>query len=319
MQKKVFSVIFIIFALNNTLPAKDTVKYNYYTHNYGHADDIAKLLTGKGYVNNSTDPLNVLETGLAYLMHLVVDSRIKKDGIPFEEGYEAMRYLDDHKKELKISGIPNLKEFTTPGGNIHGVYSHLGWNHVYTETIADYGQEIIYVNRAWRIRKKLLCDALGKIFDFGILEGRKKEALGALFYYVHILGDHEENKLKTADTRIPILSLDEQGILNWGSDPYWIPQTTIIDELQIYLPILFSDQKHTFDYMTMMNEIERFNVFTVVYVDEETNEVYSFTSRESQMERAKHLLQLLFDHCPYLLSRESFAKNLYQKYNIILN
>ena len=112
MLKKVFSILFIIFVVNSTLPAKDTLR-NYRGSN-DHAGDIAKLLTGSDYVTYSENPnLNVLEEGLAYIMHLVVDSRMKKDGEPFPDTEEAMQYLQEHQKELKISGIPNLKEFIT--------------------------------------------------------------------------------------------------------------------------------------------------------------------------------------------------------------
>jgi hypothetical protein len=325
MPNKVFSILFIVFVLNGTLSAKDTFEGG--LSNKGHADDYAKLLTGSGYVSYYVDSkLNILEKGLAHIMHLVVDSRIKIDREPYTEGEEAMQFLQDHQKELKINNVPNLRELITPGGNIHGIYSHLGWNHVYPETFGynsdDFYSNRIYPNSSWLKRKKLLCDALGKIFDFGLFEGRKKDALGALLYYVHILGDHEVSAKSTAHTRLPIISMNEQGFLEWGKHPFndirWIPKTTIIDELQVYLSVLFSDQKHTDTYKIMMREIETFNVFTVAYVNEETNEVYHFTESESQIERAKYLLQILFNFCPYLLSREPFAKIFYKNYNINL-
>jgi len=316
MLKKIFAFLFIIFAVNGTLFAKLTLSGGRGGH--GHADDIARLLTGRDYVSSYENPdLNIMETGLAYLMHLVVDSRIKKNGEILPEGENAMQYLKDHQDKLKISNVPNLREIVTPGGNGHGVYSHLGWNHVYTEEPIPLGLgEVVYVNRAWILRKKLLCDALGKIFDFGLFEGKKKDALGALLYYVHILGDHEENEASTANTRIPIISMDEQGAIDWGSNQDWIPRTTIKEELLIYLPILFSDQKNTHSYSTMIKQIEEFNVFSVIHINKVIGKVSHFTDSEAQTERAKYLLQILSDFCPYLLSQESFAKKFYQKYNI---
>jgi hypothetical protein len=195
------------------------------------------------------------------------------------------------------------------------VYSHLGWSHVYPESLGYYGSTI-YPNKTWEVRKKLLCDALGKIFDFSIFEGTKKNSLGALFYYVHILGDHEENTIGTAHTRIPIVSMEEQGTLPWDQDRYWVPESTIQDELMVHLGILFASQKHTYKYQALMNEIVAVNLFTITYISENTDEIHGFTSSETQKERAKYLLQILFDYCPYLLSRESFCKNFYVRYNI---
>jgi hypothetical protein len=243
---------------------------------------------------------------------------MKANGEPYMEGTEAMEYLTLHKNELNIGTIPNLKEFITPGGNTHGVYSHLGWDHIYPETLGYYGGTI-YPNRTWLIRQKLLCDALGKFFNFSLFDSKKKDSLGALFYYVHILGDHEENTIGTAHTRIPIISAEEQGILPWDNDMRWVPETTIQDELIKHLGIIFSSQKESNRYISMMNEIQSFNMFSVVYTSVDENEVYSVTSSITHRKRAEYLLQILFGFVPHLLSGESFARNFYRKYNISIN
>ena len=311
-----FALILLCF-ISPILPAKNTFEDP--SGGYGHADDISKLLTGRGYAEMSWDSQRlILLNGLAYIMHLVVDSRMKTNGEPYPEGEEAMQYLNTHAKELNINNIPNIREFITPGGNTHGVYSHLGWNHVYPETLGYYG-ETLYPNRTWQLRKKLLCDALGKMFNFSLFDGKKKDSLGALFYYLHILGDHAENTAGTAQTRIPIISKTEQGTLPWDNDVRWVPESTIQDELILHLSVLFSSQRNNHLYISMMNELQSFNMFTVPYVSGDSNEAFVITSSFNQQERARRMLQILFDFCPYLLSNESFAKGFYKKYGIQIN
>ena len=140
-----------------------------------------------------------------------------------------------------------------------------------------------------------------------------------MFYYVHILGDHEENTIGTAHTRIPIISMDEQGILSWDQDRHWVPEGTIKDELITHLSMLFASQKHTHKYQALINEIAAVNLFTIARISEDAGGEYGFAGSEAQKERAKHLLQILFDYCPYLLSQESLSKKFYTKYNIMVH
>lgn len=53
-------------------------------------------------------------------MYLTIDSTWYSEGgdIPHDNVNKAKKYLEDYQKELKTNGIPNIKEFLTPGGNI---------------------------------------------------------------------------------------------------------------------------------------------------------------------------------------------------------
>jgi hypothetical protein len=193
----------------------------------------------------------------------------------------------------------------TPGGNTHGWYTHLGWDHIYDEDTTN----------RWLIRKEILRNALDKQFNFSLLDkigisrSNKRDSFAALLYYVHILGDHENNAITTAHTRLPIRSLDEQNVNyqtieeHWTSDyededaivqwrKEWIAQTTIIAELNKHLPIIFSKQKNDVHYINMIKGINK-------------------NSTEGQKEKAKKLLGILFKNVPYLLKNESFTKAFY--------
>jgi hypothetical protein len=285
----------------------------------GHADDISKLLIGRGYYSNSGNHnLFTVLTGLTYIMYLTVDSTwYSEEGeIPHDNVTKAKKYLEDHQKELKIKGIPNIKEFLTPGGRFHGEYTHLGWDHpFYRDDTAG----------KWLVRKEILRDFLGKHFSFGlndsadIIKPSKRDSFAALLYYVHILGDHENNTIVTARSRIPIKSLDEQNdaetriITHWernSNNENGIPATTIIAELNKHLKILFKEQEGSPRYRNLLS-INNYipEVYQINAADDKTERARKI--QENQRAKAKWILDILFNNVPYLLQNESFTKSFY--------
>jgi hypothetical protein len=287
----------------------------------GHADDYSKLLTGKGYYSNTGDhTLYPVLTGLTYIMYLTVDSTwySEEGGIAHDNVSKAKTYLETHRKELKIDSIPNIKDFLTPGGSFHGEYTHLGWDH------PSYASD---TTRKWLVRKEILRDFLGKHFSFGlndnadIIKPSKRDSLAALLYYVHILGDHENNTITTARSRIPIKSLDEQNDEETGIVTHWerndknangIPVTTIIAELNHHLKILFRGQENDPRYKQLLS-IGNYlpEVYQINAEDDKTERARKI--QENQRAKAKWVLDRLFDTVPYLLRNESFAKSFYAK------
>ena len=265
--------------------SKDTFNDNNW--NAGHADDISKLLTGKGYWNNSGNhKLFTILTGFAHIMYLTVDStKNEETERPADNVNMAIKYLKDHQRELKINRIPNISKFLTPGGPYHGWYTHLGWDHIYD---AD-------TTVRWRVRQEILRDALAKQFSFSIFNQSKKNSMAALLYYTHILGDHENNALTTSHTRIPIKTMYEQDISDEFWNRYgkeWKPETNIIAELNMHLGILFKDQIESRYYVNLLRSINGY-------------------LPENQKEKARWILDALFNNVPYLLRNESFARNFY--------
>jgi len=262
----------------------------------GHADDISRLLTGRSYWSHSGNhALFPVLTGLTHIMHLTVDSRHRDTpSQPTDDTIKAKRFLDQHQRTLGFHRIPDFSDFLTPhGGKMHGEYTHLGWTHEYL--FAD-------TQHRWMIRQNILRDALARQFNFfPLMMGQNRQrldSLAALLYYVHILGDHENNKLATARSRIPIRSLNEQDRyfqdnyvpVRWEQNKNGIPSTNIVAELNRHLSILFANQRGTPQYENLMRAING-------------------SLPSEQQEKARWLLESLFANVPQLLRNESFARN----------
>ena len=164
-----------------------------------------------------------------------------------EAVYFALDYTSaaNHQKnavarmqDLAQLGIvtPMLVNIATPGGAYHEMYSHLGWSY----TKYDYDTMM-----KWARRKKLLIDVVNAIFDFSAFDesltsnctkienqklpyyyslfdkmalaiGSKAYSMSAILYYVHILGDCEENSYSTDKTRMPLNEIKKELIHHLG-------------------------------------------------------------------------------------------------------
>jgi hypothetical protein len=292
LKKCLYFIFLILFTLQSTLWAKDT--FNDKSGGSGHAGDISKLLLGLDYYALDDNKKTII-TGLAYALCLTVDSTMNMDTeIPHYQAKNAMDYLQEKQAILKWNTIPNFRTFLTPGGSSHGYYTHLGWDHIYADNEYSY-----FCNTRWKTRKEIFLDVLSKAFNFSLFSGGKKDSLGALFYYVHILGDHEDDSITNAHTRIPIYDFNEQawdaGWAGWNEDEQWRPETTIVDELNKHLPIIFHDQITGPVFNNLINEINRL-------------------PWGGQKEKAKYLLDSLHFYIPFLLQEEPFARSFYRKY-----
>jgi len=279
----------------------------------GHADDISKLLTGKSYNNNTHNhKLLPILKGLTYIMHLTVDATQRTDpDILTYEVADAVKYLEQHQKELKMKSIPDARKIVTPGGPYHGEYTHLGWAH------KSYTPETM---EKWIVRQRILKDFLAGNFNFWLGNMDKLDSFAALFYYVHMLGDHAHNSMLTARTRIPIKSLDEQDDIRFDIRTYWerngnngngAPTTTIIAELNKHLEILFKDQRNSNYYKNLIGGIN--GVLPESYNEDNAKDKIERARQiqVSQQAKAEYILNILFANVPYLLKEASFAKGFY--------
>ncbi|MDR1218518.1 MAG: hypothetical protein LBK73_02800 [Treponema sp.] len=67
----------------------------------------------------------------------------------------AINYLKQHQRGLKINSLIDVEKYLTPVGNSHGVYTHLGWDHIYPDDDNCHEQWMIKTNTRWLIRKKI--------------------------------------------------------------------------------------------------------------------------------------------------------------------
>ena len=187
-------------------------------------------------------------------------------------------------------------ENVTP--NTHRMYTHQGWN------------SSKYSNAEfWNIRKKILLEAAQQsLFDNSIpfipwvsniissLTGPSEQcdAFCALVYYVHILGDHlEGDKPDKLDALEP---LDQYESL---SSPGIIP------ELQEYLQVLFANQKTSWSFISLMQDLDTLGrkAEKVYYSPGGIN---TEEKCKTNMENAKELLKVLGREVPKLLKNEDF-------------
>lgn len=190
----------------------------------------------------------------------------------------------------------NVEESVTP--NNHRMYTHQGWNS------AKYRKK-----EFWDVRKKVLLETVQqKIFGNSILNSswlpdfirnlsgpdEQCDAFCALIYYVHILGDHLEGdkpeKLEALEPLAQYESLSSPGI---------------IPELQEYLQVLFADQKTSWTFMALMQDLDT--------LGRKAEKVYyspgGIDTEEkcaTNMKNAEELLDLLGREVPKLLKNEDF-------------
>lgn len=133
--------------------------------------------------------------------------------------------------------------------NTHRMYTHQGWN------------SVKYSNKEfWDVRKKILLEASQQsLFDVSPLNipwfsdfisklsgpDEQCDAFCALVYYVHILGDHlEGDKPDKLDALEPLAQYES------------LSSPGIIPELQECLQVLFVNQKTSWTFMSLMQDLD---------------------------------------------------------------
>lgn len=124
------------------------------------------------------------------------------------------RELNDLKSN-GIKTITSIKEIDFTSNSHHQRYTHRGWNFSYVTTTGN-----------WDLRKQLMLDTTRKVFSFS--SNDKHDAFTALMYYIHILGDHEGDKISNSMDRIALGGRTDR--------------IDILNELNLYIQILFKNQ-----------------------------------------------------------------------------
>lgn len=196
--------------------------------------------------------------------------------------------------DLNISKTNDRKNVTA---NTHRQYTHFGWNYKK------------YPNASfWQLRKQILLEVVNSVYftPHSILASipwlsnvlyrpnEQCDAFCALIYYVHILGDHIEgnkpDKLESIEPLIQYTSYSAPGI---------------IAETQEYISILFSTQKTTRTYLSLMQELDNL----CIKAEHNCGTWGSIDSEEKcliNQEYAKEFIDILSDHIPNLLMNENF-------------
>lgn len=197
-------------------------------------------------------------------------------------------YLD----ELIAYGVKNLPSqvseigFSASGRN-HRNFTHRGWSF-------DYGGEM---KTKWPIRQNILRNAVGTVFNFNGNE-QQKEAFCELLYYIHILGDHED------DTSYQVsngLKIDVGGRHD---------QEDIIHKLLSLLPVLFPNQTNTHKYRALTTNLRSINN----KLDKLVNSVGGINDDEKfakKQELVKKVIEIMSLYLPEMLKKEPFFNQVF--------
>lgn len=252
---------------------------------------LEKVLFGNGnYAASQTQDIKDKIRMLEYASYLTLD-QVR------DLGQDKLDFL----KQQKVKRLPKLDTFQLTGifyGN-HRNYTHRGWDYVY-----PIPKEDSHDKANWPLRKKLLCSTVNKVFDFGFFNERGESycdqcnSFSALVYYVHVLGDHmSADSYKIRDLTIPFARAH-------GSDT----NPDVFSELEKHFKILFSDQKNSFTYMSLKQEMDVLaeEARTLAGSTGGINTDEKFQQYQNYEEK---LMNVLINYVPLLLKNEAFFKN----------
>ena len=196
--------------------------------------------------------------------------------------------------ELIVYGIKNIPSqvseigFPASGRN-HRSFTHRGWNF-------DYSGEM---KPKWPIRQNILRNSVGAVFNFNGND-EQKEAFCELLYYIHILGDHEDDTSYRVSNG---LKIDVGGRHD---------KEDIIHKLLNLLPILFPDQTNTHKYRTLTTKLHSINS----KLDKLVNSVGGINTDEKFAERqvlVAKAIEILSLYLPEMLKKEPFFNEVFYR------
>ena len=202
----------------------------------------------------------------------------------------GQNYLD----ELTTYGVKNIPTqvseigFSASGRN-HRSFTHRGWDFGYSGEMKT----------IWPLRQDILRNTVGTVFDFKGNE-QQKEAFCELLYYIHILGDHEDDASYQISNG---LKIDIGGRHD---------KEDIIHKLLDLLPILFEDQTHTHKYRALTTNLRSLNS----KLDKLVNSVGGINNDEKFAEKQElvgKVIEILSLYLPKMLKKEPFFQEVFYR------
>ena len=240
-----------------------------------HEDDLEDVLLGRRLTENQKDPDKnakgpedpaVLFGYLEDAIYLCVD----------QMGNQGQKWLDELNEKFKVEGLPkSIDDISVPEEH-HEKYTHLGWDYKFY----DYPEK-------WTIRQNILLATVSKVFDLHVdngLVGNEKYSqqctnIAKIIYYVHILGDHAENKLSTTTDRIQLRNATKtRGEVEFG----------LINELRHSISELFQSQKTSMKYNRLMVNLNVIRFRAWIRGEESSNDGIKRNSDEYIRNEKKH-------------------------------
>lgn len=246
-----------------------------------HYSDMEKVLFGGKYHGVSQSELNVLE----FATTIAIDQSGDDDQNQLQElhsfGVENLPDSVMDTVEMNPKGI----HITKSSG--HRAYTHQGWTYNYSKSLSMAN---------WPVRKDVIRETVKKVFNFDTVDDKKCDSFSAVLYYVHILGDlQEDSKYKENGQIISLVEAHPR--------KQYESNTDIFIELEHYLPILFKDQVDDAYYKQMMRKIK--NLHSEAMATAKTG-WYAEGRMDMYHQYVKDLLEILSENMSPLLEKGMF-------------
>lgn len=243
----------------------------------GHNTDLEEVLFGE-FTSLSSHAESAIEA-LEDAAYLTID-QFNGNGEP------ELKYL--RERYLNVSWLPkDIYEIDFKSNTQHRSFTHRGWEYYYINDKAH-----------WNRRKKILLNTCRKELSKSdcIEEGRSYEdicdSFSALVYYVHIIGDHNEDKsYKKTSLKMELGGRKDD--------------ESIIAEIQKHEKILFADQVLSLKYIVFNRKLSSLNKKISKLVNSDGG-VDSTEKFEKYHQYGEELMGLLKEYIPDLLQRESY-------------
>lgn len=294
--RRVFTVIltfFMIIECSVTSYAKDTP---------GHNKEIEGILFNGGKCNQTEELSLILDA-----LYLTVDQY---------QG-NGKEHLDHLKTKYGSEGkeLPgNISNIDFSASSEHRKYTHRGWDFKYSYKPNNYTASW---QTTWTYRKGILLYTVNKVLDFSndeIEDGGKYskrcDSFCALLYYLHLIGDHEEDHDKNSNRKN--VFEDKMGVgglcdkVSLGDKDIHNPlNLDMIDEILAHSAILFSDQTLSPTYILYTMKLKSLDSKFKKIVDEDG----AITDYEKYYIYTEELKSILTKNLYKMLQKEEYFSN----------
>lgn len=190
-----------------------------------------------------------------------------------------------------VSDIPkNVSEIGySASGKNHRDFTHRGWDFPYTSEMKT----------LWPKRQTILRNTVNSVFDFNG-NSKKADSFCELLYYIHILGDHEDDTSYTISNGRKI----DVGGRHDKED--------IIHKLIDLFAVLFADQSSTHKYRGLTTNLRHINSKLSKLVNSQGG-INSEEKFQQHKELVQDLIEILSLYVPEMLKEERFFNDVFYR------
>lgn len=195
-------------------------------------------------------------------------------------------------RSFGVEGLPStISEIDFLSNSQHRKYTHRGWD--YTD---------ITMQDKWPIRKNILLNTADKIFDFE--SDSQKEAFCKVLYYIHLLGDREQNTKQQKDKKSYKVS---ELVMEVGGTA---DNNDIISGLMSCIEDLFRDQRSSHKYRSLYSKLSKYNRKYKKIVGS-IGGVNSMKKVDDYYKLTQKVIKLLTYYFPEMLKEEEFFSRVF--------